>query len=239
MAVVEGPALDLIEAVAGRIADRVLARPQVESVEVTVHKPQAPVGVPFGDVEVRLRRERDVPVVIALGANLGEPARTLRAAARRLRRLRGLHDLRLSPLFRSAPVGGPTQDDYVNAVAVARTRLAPGTLLSALHEVEHRHGRTREVRWGPRTLDLDLVQYGDPGTPTEVVSDDPGLTLPHPRAADRAFVLRPWAEVDPGARLRTGDTVAGVTTLLAGLDESDLVPLPGRDRRPRDGSDRA
>lgn len=240
VSVVEGPALDLIEAVAGRIADLVLARPRVEAVEVTVHKPQAPVGVPFGDVAVRIRRERDVPVVIALGANLGDPARALRSAARRLRRLRGVHDLRLSPLYRSAPVGGPPQDDYVNAVAVARTRLAPDTLLSALHAVEQRFGRTREVRWGPRTLDLDLVQYGEPGTPTEVVSDRADLTLPHPRAAERAFVLRPWSDVDPGALLRTGDTVTGVADLLAGLDDAGLEPLPRRTgARHRDGEDRA
>lgn len=228
VAVVEGPSLDLIEAVAGRIADAVLARPRVEAVEVTVHKPQAPVGVPFGDVAVRLRRERDVPVVIALGANLGDPARAVRSAARRIRRIRGVRDLRLSPLYRSTPVGGPPQDDYVNAVALARTRLAPGTLLSALHAVEQRFGRTREVRWGPRTLDLDLIQYGEPGAPTETVGDDPALTLPHPRAAERAFVLRPWSDLDPQARLRTGDTVSAVADLLARLDDAGLEPLPRR-----------
>lgn len=222
VAVVQGPAFDLIETVAGRIADLVLARPLVEAVEVTVHKPEAPVGVPFTDVSVQLRRERDVPVVIALGANLDEPERTLRAAVRRMRRIRGLRELRLSPLYRSAPVGGPAQDDYVNGVAVGRTRLAPQTLLSALHAVEAAFGRTREVRWGPRTLDLDLVQYGTPGTPAEVVSDDPQLTLPHPRAAERAFVLQPWADVDRDAVLRTGVAVRPVAELLAQLDGSDL-----------------
>jgi dihydroneopterin aldolase / 2-amino-4-hydroxy-6-hydroxymethyldihydropteridine diphosphokinase len=220
--VIQGPAFDLIETVAGRVADLVLARPLVEAVEVTVHKPEAPVGVPFTDVSVRLHRERDVPVVIALGANLGSPERAVRAAGRRLRRLRGLHDVRLSPLYRSAPVGGPAQEDYVNAVALGRTRLAPQTLLSALHGVEAAFGRTREVRWGPRTLDLDLVQYGTPGTPGEVVSDDPQLTLPHPRAAERAFVLQPWADADRDAVLRTGATVRPVAELLAQLDGSDL-----------------
>src|SRR5690606_32556738 len=101
----------------------------------------------------------------------------------------------LSGLYGSAPVGGPAQPDYVNAVAVARTRLAPASLLAALHRVEHAFGRTREVRWGARTLDLDLVQYGDPSAGTDVTSDEELLTLPHPRARERAFVLVPWLDV--------------------------------------------
>lgn len=174
--VITGPSFDLIEKVAAVIAERVLARPLVEAVEVTVHKPQAPVGVPFSDVQVVVRRQRDLPVVIALGANLDDPAAALKAAGHRLRRIRGLHAVRLSPLFGSAPVGGELvegQPDYVNAVAVARTRLTPAGLLRQLHRVEADFGRTREVRWGARTLDLDLIQYGDPGSGTDVVSGDP------------------------------------------------------------------
>lgn len=218
--VVSGPSLDLIEAVAGAIADRVLARPLLESVAVTVHKPQAPVGVPFGDVSVTVRRDRDVPVVIALGANLGDPQRTVHAAGRRLHRVRGLRAVRLSPAFATSPVGGPEQPDYVNAVAVARTRLTPASLLAALHRIEEDHGRTREVRWGARTLDLDLVQYGTPGTDEEVRSDDPALTLPHPRAHERGFVLAPWAAVDPAALLRMGEDLVPVAEQVqrVGLD---------------------
>ncbi|SOC56322.1 dihydroneopterin aldolase [Ornithinimicrobium cerasi] len=220
--VVTGPAHDLIETVAADIADRVLARPLVEQVEVTVHKPQAPVGVPFGDVQVAVRRTKDVPVVIALGANLAgtggtDPDRTVRDAARRLHRVSGLRGVRVSRLFVTAPVGGEAvvgQPDYVNAVAVARTRLAPGTLLAQLHRVEAEHGRTREVRWGARTLDLDLVQYGDPLAGADVTSTDPELLLPHPRAHERAFVLRPWLDVDPEAALRVGDGVARVRDLI-------------------------
>ncbi|GAA1138966.1 2-amino-4-hydroxy-6-hydroxymethyldihydropteridine diphosphokinase [Ornithinicoccus hortensis] len=229
--VVTGPALDLIEAVAGRIADRVLARPLVETVTVTVHKPQAPVGVPFGDVAVTVRRDRDEPVVIALGANLGDPARAVRAAGRALHRVRGLRAVRLSPTFGTAPVGGPEQPDYVNAVAVARTRLTPASLLAALHRIEEDHGRTREVRWGPRTLDLDLIQYGTPGTDHEVRTDDPALTLPHPRAHERAFVLAPWAAVDPAAVLRVGEQVVPVTEQLDRIGLDGVTPLtdePGR-----------
>jgi dihydroneopterin aldolase / 2-amino-4-hydroxy-6-hydroxymethyldihydropteridine diphosphokinase len=228
--VVTGPPRDLIETVAEEIAARALARPLVEAVEVTVHKPQAPVGVPFGDVEVVVRRERDVPVVIALGANLGrpdgaDPAATVAAAARRLHRVRGLRAVRLSGLYGSAPVGGPEQPDYVNAVAVARTRLAPASLLGALHRVELDFGRTREVRWGARTLDLDLVQYGDPSAGTDVVSDAAALLLPHPRARERAFVLVPWLDADPGAVLRVGQEVVAVADLLPGVADQDIHPL--------------
>jgi dihydroneopterin aldolase/2-amino-4-hydroxy-6-hydroxymethyldihydropteridine diphosphokinase len=233
VAVITGEPRDLIETVAAEIADLVLRRPLVEHVEVTVHKPQAPVGVPFGDVQVVLRRAKDVPVVIALGANLAgrdgaDPGRTVREAARRLHRVRGLRGVRLSRLFVTAPVGGDAvagQPDYVNAVALARTRLAPSSLLAALHRVEAEHGRTREVRWGARTLDLDLVQYGDPVAGTDVTSPDPDLTLPHPRAHERGFVLHPWLDLDPGAVLRVGDGTARVSDLIPATAEQPVRPL--------------
>ncbi|OLT18375.1 2-amino-4-hydroxy-6-hydroxymethyldihydropteridine pyrophosphokinase [Serinicoccus sp. CUA-874] len=233
VAVVEGEPRDLIETVAEEIATRVLARPLVEAVEVTVHKPQAPVGVPFGDVAVVVRRRRDVPVVIALGANLAgtdgaEPAETLRAAVGRLRRLRGLRGVRASRSFVTAPVGGEAvagQPDYVNAVALARTSLSPASLLAALHRVEAAFGRTREVRWAARTLDLDLVQYGDPSAGTDVVSEDPELALPHPRSHERAFVLVPWADLDPAATLRRDGDVVAVGDLVPGLVEQRVLPM--------------
>ena len=233
VAVVTGPPRDLIETVAEEIAHRALARPLVEAVEVTVHKPSAPVGVPFGDVEVVVRRERDVPVVIALGANLegvdgSDPAGTVAAAARRLHRVRGLRGVRLSGLYATAPVGGPAQPDYVNAVAVARTRLAPGRLLAALHRVEEDFGRTRELRWGARTLDLDLVQYGDPAAGTDVVSDEESLVLPHPRARERAFVLVPWLDADPAASLRVGEVTVAVRDLIPLVADQDVRPLEVR-----------
>lgn len=236
VAAVEGGPYDLIETLAEQIAAVVLARPLVEAVEVTVHKPQAPVGVPFGDVEVVVRRSKDVPVVIALGANLdrdGEgPEATVRQAVRRLHRTRGLRGVRVSGLYATAPVGGDLvagQPDYVNAVALARTSLAPATLLARLHRIEADHGRTRDVRWGARTLDLDLVQYGDPATGTDVTADDPDLQLPHPRAHERAFVLVPWVEADPEATLRTGDGPVPVADLIPLLGDQAVRPL-GEDR---------
>lgn len=215
VAILQGPSQDLIETVVEQIADAALARPLVEAVEVTLHKPHAPVGVPFGDVTVQVRRERDVPVVIALGANLGtDPADTLECAAERLGSLPGLREVVLSPLFETDPVGGPEQPAYANAIVVARTSLAPWRLLAALHGVEADFGRTREVRWGARTLDLDLIQVGVPGEGSEARNDDPDLMLPHPRAHERGFVLVPWHAVDAAAVLRVGERVVPVADLL-------------------------
>ncbi|QDO89887.1 2-amino-4-hydroxy-6-hydroxymethyldihydropteridine diphosphokinase [Ornithinimicrobium ciconiae] len=223
--ILQGPSQDLIEGVAAQIADAVLTRPLVEAVEVTLHKPHAPVGVPFTDVTVQVRRERDVPVVIALGANLGDdPADTLNRAAERLSGLPGLRDVVLSALFETDPVGGPEQPVYTNAVALARTSLAPWRLLAALHGIEHEFGRTREIRWGARSLDLDLIQVGVPGETSEVLSDDPELLLPHPRAHQRGFVLTPWHSVDPSAALRVGDAVSPVADLLPDVADQGVRP---------------
>ena len=164
VALITGPSLDLIERLADQIAAAALRRPLVQAVEVTVHKPQAPVGVPFRDVQVRVERRRDEPVVIALGANLGSVQSTLEAAVRALAEVDGLQITAVSDLFETDPVGGPDQPAYLNAVVLARTRLAAFALLTELHAIEADHGRVRETRWGARSLDLDLVQYGDPAS---------------------------------------------------------------------------
>jgi dihydroneopterin aldolase/2-amino-4-hydroxy-6-hydroxymethyldihydropteridine diphosphokinase len=218
VAIIEGEPLDLIEALASRIADRVLARPLVEAVEVVVHKPEAPVGHPFTDVQVRVFRERQTPVVIAMGSNIGDSVETLHAAAVALY---GLIDLEeVSALVETDPVGGPDQPAYLNAVVTGTTHLAPVNLLAGLHDIEAAHGRTRDVRWGPRTLDLDLIQYGDPVFDTDVRLESPTLTLPHPRAHERAFVLVPWLQAEPEAALRVDGEVRRVADLVAGLDTS-------------------
>jgi dihydroneopterin aldolase/2-amino-4-hydroxy-6-hydroxymethyldihydropteridine diphosphokinase len=225
--IIEGEPLDLIEAVAERIAAAVLTRPLVEAVEVVVHKPQAPVGHPFTDVQVRVRRERETPVVVALGSNVGDSLETLRDAAVALF---GLIDLdAVSPVVETDPVGGPDQPPYLNAVVTGTTSLSPRALLRLLHDVEAAHGRTREVHWGPRTLDLDLVQYGDPAFNTDVQMDDAALTLPHPRAHERAFVLVPWLLADPEATLRVSGEVRRVADLVAAMDTSGVRPGPEGD----------
>lgn len=225
--IIEGESLDLIEAVAERIATAVLTRPLVEAVEVVVHKPEAPVGHPFTDVQVRVRRERETPVVVALGSNVGESLDTLRHA---VVALLGVVDIdAVSPVVETDPVGGPDQPAYLNAVVTGTTSVSPRALLRFLHDIEHAHGRTREVRWGPRTLDLDLIQYGDPAFEADVRMDDATLTLPHPRAHERAFVLVPWLQADPEATLRVDGGVRRVEDLVAAMDTSGVRPGPEGD----------
>jgi dihydroneopterin aldolase/2-amino-4-hydroxy-6-hydroxymethyldihydropteridine diphosphokinase len=226
---ITGPSFDLIERLAEVIADDVLRYDLVDAVEVVVHKPEAPVGHPFTDVQVQVSRSNAAHVVIALGTNLGDRGQTLTDAIAALTALPGLTLTRVSDIVATDPVGGPEQPEYLNAVVVGRSLLHPTDLLAELHRIEADHGRTREVRWGARTLDLDLVQYGHPGGHREVTSDDKRLTLPHPRAHERAFVLVPWLDADPRATLRVGEGVHGirpVVDLLADLDRSGVRPGP-------------
>lgn len=230
LARIEGEPFDLIERLAEVIAQDVLRHSAVDEAVVTVHKPQAPVGVPFGDVTVRVVRQREpVPVVVAAGANLpwggSTPGDTVRSALEALAHHPAVHGLRSSAVVGTDPVGPPDQPRYANAVAVLRTALSPQSLLRELHRLEAAFDRTREVRWGARTLDLDLVQYGDPADGTDVASDRPHLLLPHPRAHERGFVLVPWHDVDPDAVLRRGTEVVPVATLLEDLDTSDITPV--------------
>ena len=216
---IEGEPFDLIERLAEVIAQDVLIHPLVDVVTVTVHKPQAPVGVPFGDVTVAVTRRRaPVPVVIALGANLGDAESALLSAVDDLSALEGLSDVHKSTIHESDPVGGPEQPVYLNAVVTARSRWSAPRLLTALHAIEADHGRVRAIRWGARTLDLDLIQVGSPGGADEWVSESEHLMLPHPRAHERGFVLVPWLAVDPEAALRVGDDVVDVADLVARVD---------------------
>jgi dihydroneopterin aldolase/2-amino-4-hydroxy-6-hydroxymethyldihydropteridine diphosphokinase len=228
---IEGPAVDLIERLASLIAADVLSsassRLLVDAVDVTVHKPQAPVGVAFGDVTVRVRRDRPpVPVVVALGANLGDRYAALAHAEMALAERVYTSPVVVSDYVETDAVGGPEQPDYLNAVAVGWTRLSPARVLRVLHEIEAESGRVRDVRWGPRTLDLDLVQYGDPLAGTDVVSTADRLLLPHPRAHERAFVLLPWLDADPTATLRVGGLLRPVEDLLDSVDVTGVRPAP-------------
>ena len=166
-----------------------------------------------------------VEVVLALGANLGDRAGTLRAAVAELDATPGLDVTDVSAPVETDPVGGPDQPDYLNAVVLGVTTLSPAELLRACHQVEAGHGRERAARWGARTLDVDLVAYGQPGSQGEVVSDAPELTLPHPRAHQRAFVLAPWHQLRPQATLRQPDgSVRPVADLLAAADRDGVRP---------------
>jgi 2-amino-4-hydroxy-6-hydroxymethyldihydropteridine diphosphokinase len=132
---------------------------------------------------------------VALGANLAEPVAQVRAAGVALAELPGSHLLRLSSLYRTAPVGIRGQPDFINAVAALETVLEPQQLLDALFVVERRFGRRREFHHAPRTLDLDLLLYD------ECEIDSPQLSLPHPRLHLRAFVIAPLLEIEPLCRI--------------------------------------
>lgn len=134
---------------------------------------------------------------IGIGSNLGPRHATIHAGIRALGAVPGIRVVRLSSIIETDPVGAPGQGPYLNAAAELATTLGPHELLRAMLAVERAHGRDRSAgeRWGPRTLDLDLLIYDD------LMLDEPGLTLPHPRMRERPFVLRPLAEIAPGLAL--------------------------------------
>ena len=286
-AILTGPSVRLIETLGHRIADAVLAHELVRGVEVTVHKPKAPIAQTFSDVSVTVRRgecgplpvlveegaaassdsspidegsaparfvgavEADaregagaesgapepssngagpsaapsgpsaaedasagkdealeplepVRVLLALGGNIGDSPSILAAAVETLVDDARVDVLDVSPILRTAPVlarGQSPQSDYWNAVVLASTRLDPHGVLDLAHELESAAGRVRVEHWGPRTLDVDVVDYDG------IALDEPDLVLPHPRARERAFVLAPWLMVDPAATL-SGEPVA-------------------------------
>ncbi len=155
---------------------------------------------------------------VALGANLGDPVATLHAAFAALRGIAGTRFLAASSLYRSAPVGLRNQPDFINAVAaleVDSAVLPAPTFLERLFAIEAAFGRVRTVKNAPRTLDLDLLMFGDERL------DLPGLTLPHPRMAERAFVLAPLAEIAPAL---------SIPGLGHGVRVSDLLPAVANQR---------
>lgn len=131
--------------------------------------------------------------VIALGANIGNPLENLEIALSLLRE--STEVISVSSFYTTAPVGGPAQPDYLNAVCIIESELPALDLLSLLQGIEKSLGRERSEHWGPRTIDLDLIQYGG------VLSKSTELELPHPRAHERRFVLEPWLEIDADAVL--------------------------------------
>lgn len=168
-----------------------------------------------------------IKYAIGIGSNLDDRISHLRAGAAELAEL---GDVRFSPVYESAPVGGPEQGPYLNAVAVLRSELDPSGLLAELQRIEHQQGRERELRWGARTLDLDIV-YAE-----GVEIDAPKITVPHPRAHQRRFVVEPLADIWPEVKLHDGQRV---TALLPELRQqkvdrllrrwaSPVSPTPGR-----------
>jgi 2-amino-4-hydroxy-6-hydroxymethyldihydropteridine diphosphokinase len=138
--------------------------------------------------------------VISLGANIGNPEEQMQLAIAMLREATDL--IALSSIYTTEPVGGPEQPNYLNAICIAESDLPAADLLALLHGIEKTLGRERVKRWGPRTIDLDLIQYGT------ILSSAEELELPHPRAHERKFVLEPWLEVEPDAILLTHGKVS-------------------------------
>ncbi len=170
---------------------------QVDAADTTLHNPKR--------------------AVVSLGANLGNRLETLQGAVDALEDTPGIRVKAVSPVYETEPWGVEpgSQPSYFNAVAVLKTTLPPSSLLERAHAVEEAFHRVRDERWGPRTLDVDIVAYAD------LRSDDPQLTLPHPRAHERAFVLAPWHDVDPDAELPGRGPVAD---LLAAVTREGVTP---------------
>ena len=156
--------------------------------------------------------------VLSIGSNLGDPLANLRLA------VGGLEPylVMASPVFRTPSWGPVEQQPFLNAVLIAENEHAtPADWLVLAQACEEQAGRTREVRWGPRTLDVDVIAVDD------TISDDPVLTLPHPRAAERAFVLVPWWAADPEAVLPGRGPVLGLMQALPAAEVDAVVLMPG------------
>lgn len=155
-------------------------------------------------------------VFLSLGSNLGDRRATLEEALTRLNAAGSVKVRRRSSLYETAPVGKTDQPQFLNLVAEVETGLAPEALLDVTQRIEREHGRTRDARWGPRTLDIDILLYDDVSMDTE------RLTLPHPEMTRRRFVLEPLAEIAPEAVLPDGRSVRG---LLPAVSDQDLRRL--------------
>lgn len=155
-----------------------------------------------------------IEAYVGLGSNLDDPVRNLDSARKAIAELPGVEEIAFSPLYGSKPVGPQDQPDYVNAVMRINTRLSAADLLEQLQGIENAHGRVRSIRWGARTLDLDVLLYG------QQIINAPNLVVPHPEIANRAFVLYPLADVATGDLLIPGK--GRLAELLAACPADDL-----------------
>lgn len=185
---------DLIETVAETVAEQILyTYPLVQAVDVEIRKPQAPIGLPFESVSVKIHRGWH-RVYVALGSNMGDREKYLQMGVDAMQGRQDICLQKVSSWRQTAPYGGVEQEDFLNGVMEIRTLLTPQELLDYLHEVEHRAERKREIHWGPRTLDLDILLYDD------LVMESEELIIPHVDMQNRDFVLAPMAEIAPWVR---------------------------------------
>jgi 2-amino-4-hydroxy-6-hydroxymethyldihydropteridine diphosphokinase len=192
----------------------VYSRPQSDP---TVQPVPASVVAQVDAADVTLSNPKHA--VISLGANLGNRLETVQGAIDALEDTPGLRVKAVSPVYETEPWGVEpgSQPSYLNAVILLKTTLPPSSLLERGQAIEEAFDRVRDGRWGPRTLDVDILAYAD------VVSDDPLLTLPHPRAHQRAFVLVPWHDVDPQAEVPGRGPIA---ELLTTVSKEGVLPRP-------------
>lgn len=182
----------LLEAAAEHTARKILLRfPLIRELELEIRKPEAPIGLPFESVSVRIHRGWH-RVFVALGSNMGEKERQIRTAMAHLDAHPDCRVKRISKLISTVPYGGVEQDDFLNGAAEVETLLTPYELLDQLHVLEQEAHRERKIHWGPRTLDLDILFYDG------LCLEDKDLIIPHIDMTNRDFVLVPMAELAPG-----------------------------------------
>ena len=182
----------LIEAATEQLAKAILLNfPLIRVLELELKKPHAPIGLPFSCVSVRIERGWK-KVYLGIGSNIGDRKAYIEQALKRLGDREGIRRVRCSKLLYTKPYGGVKQEDFLNGALLLETLLTPQELLEQLHRIEQHAHRERTVRWGPRTLDLDILIYDD------VVMDTEELTLPHKDMLHRDFVMKPLAQVAPG-----------------------------------------
>jgi len=185
-----GETHQLIEICAETIAREILHNfPLVREITVRIDKPWAPIGQSVGNLSVEIKRKWS-RVYLGLGANMDNPKEALDEAIAQLPNP-GLRLLRCSTYYTTKPISDIPQDDYLNCVLEAETTLPPQELMTHLLQIEASLGRERNIHWGPRTIDIDVLTYDD------LITDDPHITLPHPRMHERLFVLVPFYELNP------------------------------------------
>ena len=184
----------LIETVAENIAKVVLLEfPLVEALDVEIRKPQAPIGLPFESVSVKIHRGWH-KAYVAIGSNMGDKEKYLQEAIKGLADHERIVVTQVSSLITTEPYGGVEQDVFLNGMVEIKTLLTPHELLDYLHELEQKAGRERILRWGPRTLDLDIVFYD------KLIFEDDVLIIPHVDMENRDFVIKPMVELNANYR---------------------------------------
>lgn len=187
----KGHTFHLIEAAAEQLVRELLLKyPQIKEIQAELKKPWAPIGLPLQYVSVEISRSWH-KVYLALGANMGDKEQNIRQGIKALSDLPECHINRVSELLVTKPYGVKEQDDFLNGCLEMETLFTPEELLDKLHEIETKLGRKRVLRWGPRTLDLDILFYDD------TIMQTPDLVIPHIDMVNREFVLEPLAQIAP------------------------------------------